>query len=163
MKQHSDLVVPIRDRRQSRRLLTTRNVLGTSLVAIAIFAAVTVRSEMGRKGGEDYGRLFGKQVSRQEELAKPTYDVVKEAPVADQNQTDPMLITSAAREQLLIDNTSTSPVSTTTVVTPVAAANATPIAVTKGEGVTIVGGSEGVTITQGTQRRPTLSGGIFKP
>ena len=163
MKQNPDLIVPVRDRRQRRRLLTTRNVLGTSLIAIAIFAAVTVRSEMGRKGGDDYGRLFGKQVSSQTELAKPAYDIVKEAPIADQNQTDPMLISSAAREQLLLDNTSTSPVTTTTTTVPVAAATATPIGIAQGSGVTISGGAEGVTITQGTQRRPTLAGGIFKP
>ena len=163
MTQRPDLIVPVRDRRQGRRVLTTKTVLGSLLVATAIFAAVTVRSEMRGKVGDDYGRLFGKQVGNHEDLAKPVYDVVKEAPVNDQTAADPMLTAGAAREQLLIDSTSTATTTSATIApveTPISMATTAPIGT--GEGVTIVGGADGVTIVKGTQKRPTLSGGIFK-
>lgn len=165
MKQRPDLIVPVRDRRQSRRLLTTKNTLGTLLVATVIFAAVTIRSEMRGKSGDGYGRLFGKQVSSQEHLGKPAYDVVHEqAPVQDQTASDPMLVAPAAREQILLDNTAQATASTATIPTQteIVAASATPISVGTGENVQIVGGPEGVTIVKGQTKRPTLGGGIFK-
>jgi hypothetical protein len=162
MKQRPQLVVPIRDRRERKRYLTTKNVLGVSIAIVAIFATVTIRSEMRKGDKENYGRLFGKQVSGQTELAKPVYDVVKEVPVNDQTASDPMLVASGAREQILIDQTTTNPTTTTVADPAVSIAATTPIGITPGAGVAITGGPEGVTITQGQTKRPTLAGGIFK-
>jgi len=83
---------------------------------------------------------------------------VHEAPVPDQTAADALLIAPAAREQYLgIDSTNMPrPIVNAPAVTPQAVA-------TQSGAVTIVGGPEGVTITQAnTTPRPTLSGGIFR-
>ena len=165
------LTVPIHDRRTHRRILTLKSVGLTALAVTVLVAAVTMRSEMRHGNGQGYGRLFGTQVRNEQELAKPKYDVVKEGPVPDQTAADPTLIAPSARAQALGIGlnpmaTPTIPASTGTLV-EVPGANTgfeQPQPVLQGQGgVSIVGGTGGVTIVRQNDRsRPTLGGGIFK-
>jgi hypothetical protein len=164
------LIVPIRDRRTSRRIVTLKNSGRIAIAFAIVFVGLTIRSEMRKNDAAGYGRLFGKQVGRQEEIAKPKYDVVKEAPVADHTAADPLLMEPAARAQQLGIGLDPIAPPTTTVAAADASADGfgqpkTPVVQSStGSGVTIVGdGANGVTIVRGgDQRRPALSGGIFK-
>lgn len=162
MTQRPDLIVPIRDRRQRRRILTWRRVAVTLGVAAVLFAGVTLSSERRRNGvADDYGRLFGKQVSQPEDIAKPKYDVVTEAPVTDQTASDPTLVSSNAREQYLLDESMQSQQ-----VTDSQAPTTAPVIASSVQGtgaVTIVGDGSGVSIVRNEQRKPVLKGGIFRP
>lgn len=133
-----DLIVPIRDRRQHRRILTLKNFGRAFIVLAAMFIGLTVYSSRSSKTAGDYGRLFGKQVSSQTTIATPKYDVVKEAPVNDQTAADPLLVDALRREQWLSVQTTTT-----------AAAPQT---------------NTGIAVTQSApqQSQPLLSGGIFR-
>ena len=154
MSHRPDLIVPIRDRRQRKRVLTLKN-FGIFLAVLAVaFLAISIRSEMRGLGPSEYGRLFRKEVPPPVE-AKPM-EVVSEAPtVADQTHADPTLVEPMARSQWLVDEaatTTTTPLETPTVVNAAAV---------RGAGdVTIVGGADGVTVVQRERRRPVLSGGF---
>jgi hypothetical protein len=153
------LIVPIRDRRQRRRILTIRNCAISMLSVAVIFAAISIYNERYHGTAEEYGRLFGKQVAVPNEGIARKTDVIKEGPVADQTAPDPMLVAPAAREQILMANTNVA-------AAPVAVAPPTPpIGDVRGHGTTIVGDGNGVTVvkaTTTTESRPVLSGGIFK-
>jgi hypothetical protein len=154
MASRPDLIVPIRDRRARKRILTLKNFGWAALAGVLIFAGLTIESSM-RKGKSDgeYGRLFGKQVSRETAVAKPAPDIVKEAPVPDQTAADPTLVDAAARAQILEAQPLTPPVPPpVSVPAPVLGAN-----------VSIVGDANGVTLTRtDSAPRPKLSGGVFK-
>ena len=151
MSRRPDLIVPVRDRRRRKRILTLKN-FGIFVAVLTIaFVAISIRSEMRSLRPGDYGRLFGREVPPPVE-PKPL-EVVHEAPspVDDSTHADPTLVEPMARSQWLVDDTAT------TTMTPVVV-NA---AAVRGEGdVTIVGGSEGVTVVQRERRRPVLSGGF---
>ena len=159
----SDLIVPIRDRRQSRRILTKRNVLGTLGVAILAFAGITIRSEMHHPSGS-YGRLFGEQVTVDAPAATQTIAVVTEGQVHDETAADPMLVSSGAREQILgvTPQPAAAPAPTFVPEAPVAAASITATGDGEHARVAIVGGTEGVTLVKKSGDHPVLSGGIFK-
>jgi hypothetical protein len=151
MSRRPDLIVPVRDRRRRKRILTLKNFGIVMAVLLIAFVAISIRSEMrGLKPG-DYGRLFGREVPPIE--PKPM-EVVREEPpsVADQTQADPTLVEPMARSQWLVDDATTA----TTAVTPVVTA-----ASVRGESdLAIVGGSEGVTVVRTERRKPVLSGGF---
>jgi len=167
------LIVPIRDRRQRRRILTIRNCAISMLSVAVIFAAVSIYNEARHAPAGEYGRLFGSQVPATNTAISRKVDVVTEGPVDDQRAADPMLIAPAAREQLLLANSNV-PAATPapqTVTVPVAAPVPAPSAIgnVSGHGTTIVGDGNGVSIvhasatsTTSTPARPVLSGGIFK-
>ena len=158
MSRRPDLIIPIRDRRQRRRILTLKNFYKAAIVAIVLFAGLTIYFDIRHpRSNGDYGRLFGKQVSGQvPQVTKPPVDVVKEAPVPDQTAADPLLVAAQAREQYL-GNPTLTPV-------PVVANTMTmPPATTSDGTAVVVGGPNGVTIVKGkTNTKPTLQGGIFK-
>ena len=163
MKTRPDLVVPIRDRRSRKRVLTLKNSGYAAIALVVIFAALTLQSDLRKSKGDGYGRLFGKQVSGQPDVVPQKVEVVTEAPVPDETSADPLLLAPAAREQYLGVNSSNMPQPQTP--QPIVSSSvmaSQPVATTQGA-VSIVGGPEGVTITkaQATQR-PTLSGGIFR-
>ena len=146
-----DLIVPIRDRRKRRRILTLKNFGIVVLVGMVAFVAISIRSEMRSLQPGDYGRLFGREVPPPVE-PKPMEVVQEEAPqpVSDQTHADPMLVEPMKRSQWLVDDTATS------TVTPVVTT-----AAMRGDGdVAIVGGAEGVTVVRREKRRPVLSGGF---
>jgi hypothetical protein len=160
MKRKPALVVPVRDRRNRKRVLTLKNFRNAILVVAVLLLAVILQSNLRHTKSGNYGRLFGKQVSGQVDVVQPKMDVVREAPVPEQPSADALLISSAAREQYLgvngVNNVAP-PVANSEVIAPPAPVTASP------GGVTIVGGTEGVTLTRGeAKKQPTLSGGIFR-
>src|SRR3954454_8974026 len=56
------LIVPIRDRRQRRRILTIRNCAIALLSLAVIFAAISIYNDRRSAPAGEYGRLFGSQV-----------------------------------------------------------------------------------------------------
>jgi hypothetical protein len=153
MARRPDLIVPIRDRRARKRILTLKNFGWAALAGVLVFVGLTIESSVRKpKSDGDYGRLFGKQV-QVPVLAKAPPDVVKEAPVPDQTAADPMLVGAAARAQILEAQPLTPPV-------PPPLSVPAPVL---GADVSIVGDASGVTITRtDSAARPKLSGGIFK-
>lgn len=159
----NDLIVPIHDRRQRKRIITLKNFGWLALALAIIFLGLTIRSEMRHTSGNDYGRLFGKQVARQNDAVKPKLDVIKEAPVPDQTAADPLLVEAAARSQYLGADTMAPPPPVAPPPATASEAAAPPEIRGSVSGATIVGGPNGVTIVRGKNpRQPVLSGGIFK-
>ena len=155
MARNPDLIVPLRDRRRRKRILTLKN-FGIAIVAvIVVFAVITIRSEMRDPDQGSFGQLYSTQL--------PAVDPNREEPVTEavavpeQTHADPMLVAPAARSQWLIDE-ETQPVTSSTIATGETRAEA---AVVSGETrVAIVGGSEGVAVVKRTRREPELSGGF---
>src|SRR4051794_32634529 len=136
------LIVPIRDRRQRRRILTIKNCAITMLSFAVIFASISIYNEARRAPAGEYGRLFRSQVPSTNTAISRKVDVIEEGPVDDQRAADPMLVAPAAREQLLLANTNV-PAPTPAprpVATPPAPANVS------GHGTTIVGDGNGVAV-----------------
>jgi hypothetical protein len=160
------LIVPIRDRRQRRRILTIRNCAISMLSVAVLVAAISTYNEARRAPAGEYGRLFGSQVPATNTTISRNVDVIKEGPVDDQRAADPMLVAPAAREQLLLANTNV-PVAPTPAPRPAPVASPSAIGNVSGHGTTIVGDGTGVAVvrpstTTSTAARPMLSGGIFK-
>lgn len=154
MRQKPDLIVPIRDRRQSKRYLTLRNAGWSLLAAMIVFLGITIRSEMRGTGPASYGRLVERELPKVEQ--KQPMEVVREAVSTEETHADPTLIEPMAREQWLHAQTATAEPTAVDVTTHRAAA-----AVATGEtDLAIVGGPEGVKIVQKERRRPVLSGGF---
>ncbi len=151
MKRRPDLIVPIRDRRRRKRILTLRNFAIFCCVMLIAFLAVNIRSEMRDLVPGNYGRLFRREVPA---TVKPKpMEVVREEPVDDATHADPTLVQPMQRSSWLTDDTTT----TTTTSTPVVVSAAS----MRGEAdVAIVGGTEGVTIVKRERKRPVLSGGF---
>lgn len=162
-RRRPDLIVPIRDRRQSKRYLTLRNFRNVSLVLLAVFLFITVRGEMRGLRPGDYGRLLHKELPEPVVAAKPV-EVVRETtpPVPDANAADPTLIEPMARAQWLDDeiyNANPEPVATTAATMPITA----PTVQGRAEGdahIAIVGGAGGIAVVKESRRRPVLSGGF---
>src|SRR3954470_8137519 len=147
------LIVPIRDRRQRRRILTIKNCAITMLSLAVIFASISIYNEARRAPAGEYGRLFGSQVPPANETISRNVDVIKEGPVDDQRAADPMLVAPAAREQLLLANTNVP-------VAPAPAPAPPAIGTVSGHGTTIVGDGNGVAVvrtsTTSTAAKPVL-------
>ncbi|HEX3577535.1 MAG TPA: hypothetical protein VHY33_03140 [Thermoanaerobaculia bacterium] len=158
------LIVPIRDRRQRRRILTIRNCAISMLSFAVIFAAISIYNEARRTPAGEYGRLFGSQVPATNTAISRNVDVIKEGAIDDQRAADPMLVAPAAREQILLADTNVPAPPPQPVAVPVAPPSA--IGNVSGHGTTIVGDGNGVAIVRAsatsTAPRPVLSGGIFK-
>ncbi len=151
------LIVPIRDRRQGRRILTIRNCAISMLAVAIVIASFSIYRERRHRTGA-YGGLVGNEAAATNRVERKA-DVIDEGTVADQSASDPMLAAPAAREQVLAATpTPIVPVTTTTIApAPVVA---------EGHGATIVGDGKGITIVKApntsTAPQPVLSGGIFK-
>jgi hypothetical protein len=155
------LIVPVRDRRQRRRILTIKNCAMTMLGIAVVFASISIDSEARRGKNGDYGRLFGSQVGTPARDVSRNVEVVHEGSVDDQSAPDPMLVAPAGREQLLMAKSNVDPV-------PSSETSPAPIGVrtnTKAHETTIAGDGNGIVITKPastTAAHPVLSGGIFK-
>ena len=164
MSRNPLLIVPIRDRRQRRRILTIKNCAMTMLGVAVVFASISIYSQARRVKAADYGRLFGSQVGAPTRDVPRNVEVVHEGSVADQSAPDPMLVAPAAREQLLmaksnVDPTPASPNQVTPA--PIVVVPANPNA----RETTIVGDGNGIVVAKpasSTAAHPVLSGGIFK-
>jgi hypothetical protein len=154
-------IVPVRDRRQHRRVLTIRNSAITMLSVAVVLASISIYEARGKTAG-DYGRLFATQAGGPRQLSRKM-NVIHEGPVADQAAPDPMLVAPAIRGQLLMAP------SNDVLTTNVAPAHP-PVAFERGSttahGTTIVGDGSGIMVANApstsTAKAPTLSGGIFK-
>jgi hypothetical protein len=156
------LIVPIRDRRQGRRILTIRN-WAISLLALAVIVlSFSIYKETRHGTAGQFGRLFATQDAVPSGAVERKVDVISEGPVPDQSASDPMLGAPAAREQVLTANSNVP--ATTTTIAPMP--SAPPNVVAEGHGTTIVGDGKGVAIVKApstaTAPPPVLSGGIFK-
>jgi hypothetical protein len=155
MRRKPDLIVPIRDRRQRKRIITIRNFGILTIACLILFAAITIRSEMRGARATGYGRLVQREMPKNVEQ-KPL-DVVREAaPAVDNEQThaDPMLTAPMAREQFLRAQAAPAP-------EVVDLPQRTQASLAAGEtDLAIVGGPEGVKVVQTERRRPVLSGGF---
>lgn len=157
MRSRSDLIVPIRDRRQRRRILTLKNFGIFAAVVTVLFIVITIRSEMRNPDEGRFGQLYDRQIpvtdSRADVASTETTNV------SDETHADPMLMQPAARSQWLVEEPA--PVVVSSVATGTSRAEA---AVATGEtDVAIVGGSEGVAVVKRDRRKPELSGGFGKP
>lgn len=155
MSHRPDLIVPIRDRRRRKRILTLKNFGIFTAVLLVAFVAISLRSEMRGLNPGDYGRLFRSEVPSPVE-AKPMEVVREQEPapaVDDQTHADPTLVQPMARSQWLVDESTTA----------AAAAVTAPVVVASVPGkadVAIVGGTDGVTVVRQERRKPVLSGGF---
>src|SRR4051812_48831467 len=158
MSRHPELIVPIRDRRRRKRILTIKNAQNVTLVAVVLFIALTIVSEVRKpKARDDYGRLFGQQVGAPAPAVQKAPQIVTEGQISDDDHADPLLLSSAAREQYLgVEPNSLQPVAAPVEATSIPAPSTT-------DHATIVGDANGVTIVKSeTQTRGVLGGGIFK-
>jgi len=91
----------IPERRQRVRIVTLKNFGKAALVAIGCLIAANLLSEARRSKRDDYGRLYGKQVPKAENITPRKVEIVTEAapvPVEDHAAADPLLLAPAARE-----------------------------------------------------------------
>ena len=146
MSHRPDLIVPVRDRRKRRRILTLKNFRKAILVIAIFFLGVTIQSDLRHGPADEYGRLFRKQVSGQVTVAPKNHPVVREAPIEDQTSADALLVSAAARGQYLVDPALSR------------------IAPAGEPALRVVGDPNGITIVRGKTgpQHPTLSGGIFR-
>jgi hypothetical protein len=143
------------ERRKHIRILTIRNFAGFVAAIVFVVLAINALSELRAPHSDGYGRLFSKE--RPDEITpRPAPQVVHEAPVADNERADPMLIAPMARAQYLSDPQLTPKINaaqTVDVPKPPAGDPAK---------VVIVGGANGVNIVHPpTAATPKLTGGIF--
>jgi hypothetical protein len=145
-----DLIVPIRDRRQHRRILTLRNFRNACFVLVALFAGITIEANLrDSKPRPDFGRLYGHQI--ESVVAVPKHPEMRDAqPIVDQTAADPTLVDAAARSQILVAQPAT----------PTRVPTQQIQSVRDGSHLAIVGGPEGVEIVQENQTRPVLRGGF---
>src|SRR6266516_6760554 len=95
-----ELIVPIRDRRQHRRILTLRNFGKAILVIVAIFAGITIEANLRKPKTDDYGRLYRNRVEQTSTVARKP-DIVQEGQINDANAADQTLVVAQARAQIL--------------------------------------------------------------
>ena len=160
------LIVPIRDRRRGRRILTLKNFGIALAVAAVLFAALTVASELRRPKAGEYGRLVAREVPTAE-IQPQTREIVAEAPVPDETAADPMLVTSQARAQYLGVEQTPAAIQPAAVLPQPAAVedfpSRQPVLGREHGKVAIVGDSTGVAlVTESTGREHKLSGGYFR-
>lgn len=161
-------LVPVRDRRQRRRILTIRNCAITLLSLAVVFAAISIASESRKDKAGDYGRLFGSQVGAPHPAVSRNVEVVKEGSVGDQAAPDPMLVAPAAGEQLLMAKSNVDPAPAPVPLPVPMPPPATPAVAGVSHGTAIVGDGNGVFIARAPASStapvpaPVLSGGIFK-
>ena len=154
-----ELNIPNSDRRARRRILTLKNARFAVLGLVLLTVGVVLYARRGGASTDDYGRLFGKQITQPQTQAPKPPDIITEAPVQDQYGADPQLVEPAAREQYLgVDPKPVTPVQ----VSPAAApAPPAPVPTQQGDRVAIVGDEKGVAIARTTSTAtPKLTGGF---
>ncbi|HEV7573126.1 MAG TPA: hypothetical protein VGQ21_16620 [Thermoanaerobaculia bacterium] len=153
------LIVPIRDRRQRRRILTIKNCAITMLSVAVVVATISTYNAARRAPANEYGRLFRSEVAPANATVPRKVDIIEEG-AADDRGTDSMLVAPAAREHTDSPALMPAPAPRVAVASPSAIDNV------RGHGTTIVGDGSGVAVvpapTTSTAPRPVLSGGIFK-
>lgn len=162
MRHHRpDLIVPIRDRRQHRRILTLKNFAWAMGVLVAAFIGLTIEANLRRSSSSSgFGALYGRQLPSDTAAEPKSPEIVTEAPIPDVTAADPMLVAPAAREQLLRADSNV-PATTSAAVSPEPVTGTTFTGTVAGQArVAVVGGAEGVAIVKESQRPPLLRGGF---
>jgi hypothetical protein len=151
--------VPYPDRRQSKRIVTLRNFRNFALIVLALFAVISIASELRNPGEADFGRLYGREVAKVPETEAKSVEsaVVPAEPVDETASADPFLLQSAAREQYLGVNEPLEPV-----VTPAPVEAPTPLPRETAR-IEISGDANGVAIVQKDNvNAPVLGGGFMR-
>jgi hypothetical protein len=151
--------VPYPDRRQRKRIVTLRNFRNFALIAIALFAVISIASEMRGPAKEDFGRLYGREVAKVPETTPEPIQsaIVPAEPVDDNASADPFLLEAAAREQYLGVNEPLQPV-----VTPAPVEAPAPLPKEHAR-IEISGDANGVAIVQKDNvNAPVLGGGFMR-
>jgi hypothetical protein len=158
-----DLIVPVRDRRQRRRILTLKNFRNAVVVMVVLVAGVYAEEYFRNQQGPsaDYGRLYNAEIQSVTAVSK-TPTIVTEAKVDDHDSADPFLIRAAAREQLLMAESNVpQPVPEAPIVAqPVTQPQEPLVGYDKDGRMVITGGPEGVTLAKQTSAKPVLGGGF---
>ena len=152
------MVVPVRDRRQRRRILTLKNFWKFALVIIAIFAGITIEANLRHSKTTDYGRLYGNRVQQTSTVSRKQ-EIVQEGQINDATAADPTLIGAQARAQILTGEAD-KPLTQTVPAAP-GSIPPTPVQDSAGRYI-ITGGPEGVTLVQKNNAKPVLGGGFGK-
>lgn len=160
-RNRDEVIVPVRDRRSGRRIVTLRNFLKLALVAMVLFAVVTIRSEMRGKNQTDYGRIVSKELPAPPVAKAP--EIVRETHDRDELSADPFLVAPAQRAQFL-GNTALEPVPLIDPATTTQTAQGELSPPRQGEARTVIvnGPDGGVSIVQDQRPKPILSGGFGK-
>ncbi|HUP46249.1 MAG TPA: hypothetical protein VM779_12130 [Thermoanaerobaculia bacterium] len=145
----------VAERRRRKRILTLRNVGFALLASLLILAGLNIRSEMGGGTGEDFGRLYERELAKvpvvePERVMESDVIAVDEAPSAD-----PFSVEAATREQYLRRYEPEPP----PLLEPGEAVTYSPAA--GGESrLRIVGGPDGVALVREERHAPVLGGGF---
>jgi hypothetical protein len=170
-RRRPDLIVPIRDRRQHKRILTLKNAAWVLGAVVVLFIGLTLQSEFRRSTPGQFGGLMQRQAPAPV-TPSPRVEPIREgAAVAEQPSADPMLLAPAAREQEYLGvnrpaprASATQPAALPLQPVQVDAAPHQPMLGHSSGHLAIVGDGKGVTIVQTTTApREKLSGGIFRP
>ena len=156
-RSRTELIVPVRDRRQHRRILTLRNFAIAAAVGAAALVGITIEANLRNPKTEDFGRLYGNRIAQP--AAPPVsrkVDIIREGTINDQIAADPTLVSAQARAQILSGEADKPPVQTTTATAPQGAM----IGHDSAGRLVVVGGPEGVTLVQKDNAKPVLGGGF---
>jgi hypothetical protein len=151
--------VPYPDRRQRKRIMTLRNFRNFALIVLALFAVMSIASELRNPGDNDFGRLYSREVAKVPDTTpKPIESAVVPAePVDDAVSADPFLLEAAAREQYLGVTELTPPP-----VTPAPSEAPAPLPKEHAR-IEITGDGSGVVIVQKDNvNAPVLGGGFMR-
>lgn len=137
--------------------MTLRNFGFFTLAVLIVIAVLNIRSEMRDTTGEDYGRLYGREIKKAPPVQAIPVTERTLAPVDEAHSADPFSLEAAKREQYLG--------SPELVPAPATSADATGWTSTAprpdASNVRIVGGAEGVELVQEeTAKAPKLGGGF---
>lgn len=159
MMRKPGLIVPIRDRRAHKRILTLKNGRKAALAIIIFIAGLTINANLDRKPAGQFGRLYDKQVPPAPATMPPQpMPVVQEAPPVTAAP-DPVLSASGVGQGLTPIPVAPSP-------QPAQARASVLHDEQAGNGVVIVGDQGGVNIVRSStttdNARPLLQGGIFR-
>jgi hypothetical protein len=99
---------PARDRRRSKRLLTTRNALWFFGVLVFCFAVVSIASEFRSSKPGEYGRLYERRPVASHVTPVTEHPVIAEARVQEETYADPLSLDTINRQVVLgVDGTNT--------------------------------------------------------
>ena len=156
-RSRNELIVPVRDRRQRRRILTLKNFAIVAAVGVAALAGITIEANLRNPKTEDYGRLYGNRIVQQTPPVERKVDIIQEGTINDAIAADPTLVAAQARAQILTGEAD-APLTQTTPATP--PQPAAMLGHDSAGRLVVVGGPEGVTLVQKDSTKPVLGGGF---
>lgn len=94
-------LLPPRDRRRRKRVLTLRNARFFALALIGLFVLVSLFFEFRPMRPGQFGRLYERRTRDAAVNARKPYPVIQETNISDQIGADPLLLEAARRQQYL--------------------------------------------------------------